>query len=266
MPSDKADQVRILAIGDVIGKPGREVLRDRLKDIKEKNKVDFTIVNGENSAGGWSITTDVAQEMFLMGIDVISTGNHVWDNRDILRIINKEPSLLRPANYPNGVDGNGYCVITIKGISICVINLIGRVQMKPVDCPFRKFDLLYPDMQRKSDIIIVDFHAEATSEKEAFGWYVDGRASAVFGTHTHVQTADERILTKGTGYITDLGMTGAFDSVIGMKTDQSIERFLKQVKIKYDVAKENPGINGVIMDINKNGKTEKILRINERQS
>ena len=198
-----------------------------------------------------------------MGVDIVTTGNHVWDNNDVLEIIDGEDNLLRPDNFPPGVPGKGWHMVQVKGISVCVMNLMGRSSMDPIDCPFRAFDRLYGEVKDKTDIIIVDFHAETTSEKRAFGWYLDGRASAVYGTHTHVQTADEEILPGGTGYITDAGMTGPFDSVIGMEKDQSIRRFLYRTRVRFEVASGNPRINGIIFTINKNGKTESLKRINQ---
>ena len=251
--------LKIMAIGDVVGNVGRNLLLDKLQGLKELNRVDIVIVNGENAADGRSITPKMVQEMLANGVDVITMGNHVWDKDDILGIIDNEPKLIRPANYPVGVAGKGVYTFKFKGQSISVINLMGRVHMDPIDCPFMKFDEMYKDID--SDIIIVDFHAEATSEKRAFGWYLDGRASAVFGTHTHVQTADEEIFPGGTGYITDIGMTGAFDSVIGMKKEGSIHKLIYKTKVRFEPATGNPKINGIILTIDSNGKTEEIKRL-----
>ncbi len=237
-------------------------MRNRLQGIMEQNRVDFVIANGENAAGGSGVTPAVFRELISTGINVVTTGNHIWSNKDIHEIIESEKALLRPANYPAGVRGYGYNIFTVKGISICVINLMGRVNVLSIDCPFRKFDEIYREVQNKADIVIVDFHAEATSEKRAMGWYLDGRASLVFGTHTHVQTADEEILPGGTGYITDLGMTGPFDSVIGMDKTESIERFLTQIKPRFKVATGQSRINGIIADISRDGMTINIQRIN----
>lgn len=255
------EKIRILAVGDVIGRPGRDILNTRLQGIIDTQRIDFVIVNGENSAGGRSITQEIAREFFSTGVNVITTGNHIWDNSDIYGFIASEPNLLRPANYPDGAKGNGYCLKQYQGHNICVINLMGRTHMLPVDCPFRKFDQIYSEVKDKAEIIIVDFHAEATSEKRAMGWYCDGRASFVFGTHTHVQTADEEIFPGGTGYITDIGMTGPFDSVIGMEKGPAIDRFLYQVKVKVEVASGNPKINGAIFTVAKNGRTLEINRL-----
>ena len=260
MPGIK-NSLKVLAVGDIVGRPGRETLKSRLQGIVDVHRIDLVIVNGENAAGGKSITPEIVHELFSIGVDVITTGNHVWDNKEVFKIINAEPALLRPANYPTGVMGHGYHILERRGFSICVMNLQGRLFMEPIDCPFQKFDAMYGVVKDTAQIIIIDFHAEATSEKRAMGWYVDGRASAIFGTHTHVQTSDEDILPGGTGYITDLGMTGSFNSVIGVNKENSVKRFLTFTRVKFEVAEGNCKINAAIFDINKNGKTESILRI-----
>ncbi|MBN1532224.1 MAG: TIGR00282 family metallophosphoesterase [Spirochaetes bacterium] len=251
----------ILAIGDIVGSPGRNILISKLQGLIDRFRIDFVIANGENSAAGMSVTASTVREILAAGVDVVTTGNHIWNDNDILSIIDSEQSLIRPANYPPGVPGKGYVVRQKKGMSICIINLIGRTFMTPLDCPFRKFDEIYRAAGEQSDIVVVDLHAESTSEKRAFGWYVDGRASAVFGTHTHVQTADETVLERGTGYITDVGMTGSFDSVIGMQKELSIERFLRQTKVRFKVADRDCRVNGIIFEIGKNGRTESVKRI-----
>jgi len=256
-------EIKILAIGDVVGKSGRTILASKLQGIIDRERIDVTAVNGENAAGGLAITPEVVREFFSIGADVVTTGNHVWNNRDILQIIDDEDRLLRPHNYPPGVPGKGTTIFNYKGVRICFVNLIGRVMMNPVDCPFRCFDDIYEENKDEADVFVVDLHAEATSEKQAFGWYADGRAAAVYGTHTHVQTADERLLHKGTGYITDIGMTGAADSVIGMKREGSLKFFLSQTRVKYEPSDENPRINGVVFQIDKDGKCSGVYRINE---
>jgi metallophosphoesterase (TIGR00282 family) len=256
-------EVRIFVIGDIVGKAGRNILASKLPGLIDREKIDVVIANGENSAGGMAMTPEVTRELFSRGINVITSGNHVWNNNDILQIIDADLNFLRPANYPPDASGKGYCIINFKGINVCVINLMGRVLMSILDCPFRKFDEIYAKVKNDSHIIIVDFHAEATSEKQALGWYIDGRASVMFGTHTHVQTADERILPNGTGYITDIGMTGAFDSVIGMKIDNAVRFLISQTKAKFETAEENPGINGAIFTVTDAGKTVAIKRIRE---
>jgi 2',3'-cyclic-nucleotide 2'-phosphodiesterase len=255
------DKINILAIGDIVGKAGRKIIKSKIQEIKKTFDIGLVIANAENAAGGISITPLIADELLSQGIDVITTGNHIWSNKEIELIIDKEARLIRPANYPPGTKGKGYYSKNVDDINICIINLMGRLNMQPIDCPFRKFDEIYNSIFNKADIIVVDFHAEATAEKRAFGWYVDGRASAVFGTHTHVQTADEEILPGGTGYITDAGMTGSFNSVIGMDKEKSIDRFLTFTKVKYEVASGNEKLNGVVFQINRDGVTEKVERI-----
>ncbi|MFW5751897.1 MAG: TIGR00282 family metallophosphoesterase [bacterium] len=248
-------------IGDIVGKPGRKIIKNRLADISKSHKINKVIANGENSAGGLSITPDVASELFDCGVDVITTGNHVWNNKSINDMLDNEPRLLRPANYPEGAPGSGIFTFSNMSPKISVMNLQGRVEMQPIDCPFRKFDQLYNNLDDKNDIIIVDFHAEASSEKKAFGWYLDGRASAVCGTHTHVQTADNEILPGGTAYISDIGMTGSFNSVIGMNKEKSIDNFLNQTRIRFEVATGDNRINGVILTFSLEGKTLGIERL-----
>ncbi len=231
--------MRFLCIGDIIGRTGRKALKTFLPDIIEKEKIDFIVANGENAAGGFGLTKKVFDELKTLGIDVITSGNHIFDKKEIFSFIDKEETLLRPANYPPSVPGKGYGIYKKGNKNIAVINLMGRALMGiPLDCPFRKFDEIYGEIKDKADYIIVDFHAEATSEKNAFGFYVDGRADIVFGTHSHVATADEMILPKGTAYITDVGLTGAKYSVIGMKIDEPIKKFLTGMPVKYEVSKE----------------------------
>lgn len=255
------NSLNILAIGDIVGRTGRNVLASMLQGIIDQYRIDFIIANGENAAGGRSITEAIFRDLLSLGVHAVTMGNHIWDNKDVYNFIDNEPALIRPANYPEGVPGIGHSIFQCRGFSICVINLMGRVHMDPLDCPFRAFDAIYSQVKDEADIIIVDFHGEATSEKQAFGWYVDGRASAVFGTHTHVQTADERILKAGTAYISDAGMTGSFDSVIGIEKKASIERFLKQIRPRYEVATGSPGINAVFFEIDSQGKALQIERI-----
>lgn len=236
----------VLAIGDVVGRPGRDALMSRLEGLRTRYGADLAVVNSENAAGGKAITPPVVRQFLGSGVDVVTTGNHVWGNRDILTIMGKEPRLLRPHNYPPAVPGCGFILVDIRGMKVCVINLMGRISMEQLlDCPFRAFDRIYEEKGRECDSVIVDFHAEATAEKQAFGRYVDGRASLVFGTHTHVQTADERVLPGGTGYITDVGMTGPFDSIIGMNVDDSIKRLTTQMKISMKVAQGESMVCGI---------------------
>lgn len=221
-----------------------------LPGLVEEHQIDFVIANGENAAAGFGLTPAVLDNLFGLGIDVVTSGNHLWDKKDILPRLKKEPRLLRPANYPPEVPGNYFGVYEDKqGRKIGVFNLLGRVFMPAVDCPFRIADQVIAELKKETDIIIVDMHAEATSEKIALGWYLDGRASAVIGTHTHVMTADERVLPKGTAYITDAGMTGGFDSVIGMEKEPIIEKFLTQLPTKFEVAERDVRFNGVVVEV-----------------
>ncbi|WP_029519863.1 TIGR00282 family metallophosphoesterase [Persephonella sp. IF05-L8] len=230
--------MKFLCIGDVIGRTGRNALKRFLPEVREKYQPDFIVLNGENAAGGFGLTKKVYDELLSMGIDVITSGNHIFDKKEITQFIDQEEKLLRPANYPPQALGRGYGIYEKNGKKIAVINLMGRVFMGiSLDCPFRKFDEIYEKIKEEVDYIIVDFHAEATSEKTAFGYYVDGRADIVFGTHSHVATADEMILPKGTAYITDVGLTGPKYSVIGMKIEEPIQKFITGMPVKYDVAK-----------------------------
>ncbi|WP_457640584.1 TIGR00282 family metallophosphoesterase [Persephonella sp.] len=242
--------MKFLIIGDVIGRTGRNALKEFLPSLLKEEQPDLVIANGENSAGGFGITKKVYDELLSLGIDVITSGNHIWDKKEVLKFIDQEERLLRPANYPPSALGRGYGVYTKDNKKIAVINLMGRVFMGiPLDCPFRKFDEIYEELKDTVDYIIVDFHGEATSEKMAFGYYVDGRADIVFGTHSHVPTADEQILPKGTAYITDVGLTGAVHSVIGMKIEEPIQKFITGMPIKYEVATKGFLLNCLIVEI-----------------
>jgi metallophosphoesterase (TIGR00282 family) len=255
--------VKLLFIGDVIGKPGRQALSNELHRLVDRYMVDLVIANGENAAGGFGITEETARDLYRCGIHLLTSGNHIWDKKDALDFIKREEMLLRPANYPEGTPGRGSTVITTAGgIKVAVLNLEGRVFMNNLDCPFRVADREIELLKRETPIIFVDFHAEATSEKAALGWYLDGRASAVVGTHTHVQTADERILTGGTAYITDVGMTGSYDSVIGVRKEEAISRFLTQLPAKFEVAKKDIRLNAVVIEVDaQSGKALRIERI-----
>ncbi len=256
--------MRFLCIGDVIGRTGRNALKHFLPEVVEKEKVDFIIANGENAAGGFGITKKVYDELIKLGIDVITSGNHIFDKKEVFQFIDKEERLLRPANYPEGAPGKGYGIYTKNGKKIAVINLMGRALMGiPLDCPFRKFDEIYKKISESVDFIIVDFHAEATSEKNAFGFYVDGRADIVFGTHSHVATADEMLLPKGTAYITDVGLTGPKYSVIGMKIEDPLKKFLTGVPVKYEVAKGPMIFQALIVEKNENETFIKRIKISE---
>lgn len=247
---------RVLFIGDIIGRPGRVAVGITLPELKRQYKPQLVIANGENLAGGLGITRETAEEVFTYGVDVLTTGNHVWDRKEILEYIDLDNRILRPANYPEGVPGKGHIVLDVKRESgtsvqyrVAIFNLSGRIFMDPLDDPFVAAKDIIPKLREEANIIILDFHAEATSEKIAMGWYLDGEVSAVIGTHTHVQTADEAILPDHTAYITDVGMTGPIDSVIGVKKDLIIQRFLTQMPTRFDVAKGDVILAGVIVDI-----------------
>lgn len=255
--------MKILCIGDIVGRPGRRTVRELLPELKEKYEIDVILANAENASGGVGLTRKTAEELLGYGIDIFTLGNHTWDNRDIFSYIDDEKiPLVRPANYPPGTPGKGYRIFNIHGTRIGVINLIGRVFLGDFDCPFRTFNTIYEEIKDKTDFILVDFHAEATAEKVALGWYLDGRAAAVFGTHTHVQTADDRVLPGGTGYISDLGMTGPIDSVIGMQKEIIIEKFVTQLPKRFEVAKGNTVLCGIILEIDEiSGRTRDIQRV-----
>jgi len=241
------ESVRVLMLGDIIGSAGLRALFVGLRELIRKTKADLVVANGENSAGGFGITRETSDQMFSMGVDVITTGNHVWEKKDADKLLDSEPRLLRPANYPPGVPGSGFHAFTKGGVPWLVVSLQGRERMYPIDCPFRTAkDIL---KRHKGSLAVIDFHAESTDEKEALGFYLDGEAAVVAGTHTHVQTADERILPKGTGYITDLGMTGPVDSVIGVKTEICTRRSLSQMPLKMETAEGTAEMRGALFEI-----------------
>lgn len=258
--------VRLFFIGDIIGKPGRQALSASLHRIVDRFRIDLVIANGENAAGGFGLTEETAGDLFSQGVHVLTSGNHIWDKKDALQLIECEERILRPANYPPETAGRGWGVYeTASGVPVGVINLEGRVFMNNLDCPFRKADELVGQLRPTTAVILVDFHAEATSEKRALGWYLDGRVSAVVGTHTHVQTADEEILPNGTAYLTDAGMTGSFDSVIGMNREQAVRKFVSQMPVKFDVAKRDIRVNGVVIEVDEEtGRAVDIIRVAER--
>ena len=255
--------MKILFSGDIVGKPGRLAIRELLPLIIEDYRIEFVIANCENAAAGFGVTRDVVEELYQSRIDVLTSGNHIWDKKEVLEFVEDYETLLRPANYPEGTPGFGSVVMPCaSGIHVGVINLAGRVFMRPLDCPFRSAEKEIERLRKKTRIIIVDMHAEATSEKQALGWFLDGRVSAVLGTHTHVQTADEKILPNGTAYITDLGMTGPFDSIIGTRKDAVLERFLIQMPNKFDVAKGDVRLQGVVLEVDTaSGKALSIERL-----
>lgn len=255
--------IRILFIGDVVGKPGRLAVKTLLPQLVGSEQIDFVIANAENGAGVAGLTPKVAEELLETGIDVLTSGNHIWKKREIESYLEDSWRVLRPANYPAGVVGRGHAVLkTAGGIAVGVINLEGRVFMSPLESPFRVGDELISRLSEKTSIIVVDFHAEATSEKQALGWYFDGRVSAVVGTHTHVQTADEQIRSSGTAYITDVGMTGATDSIIGIRKEEAIAQLITQTPKKFSAAKGGLQLQAVLIDVTPgSGRTEAIERI-----
>jgi 2',3'-cyclic-nucleotide 2'-phosphodiesterase len=255
--------MNILFIGDIFGRPGRDLVRDGLAAIVDRYAIDFVIANAENSAGGFGITREIGDELLDRGVDVMTSGNHIWDKKEALDYIAAEPRLLRPANYPAGVPGRGaYVGRTRDGRPVAVVNLMGRVFMPNIDDPFavalREIEALQP----RPRIVVVDFHAEATSEKLAMGWHLDGRVTAVFGTHTHVQTADEQVFPGGTAYITDTGMTGPHDGIIGVEREAALSRFLTGLPVRFDPAAGNPKLHAVVLQADETtGRARAIVRL-----
>lgn len=256
---------RLLYIGDIVGQPGRRALRDKLETVIDRERVDFTVVNIENAAGGFGVTEAILQELSHLPIDVYTSGNHIWDKKDFVENFDHYEHVIRPANYPKGNPGKGSVVrTTASGVKVAVIQVMGQVFMPPCENPFYSADREL-ELIGDAKVIMVDIHCEATSEKQAMGRYLDGRVSAVFGTHTHVPTADERILPKGTGFQTDVGMTGAYDSVIGFREDEALHRFLMNTPSKLEVAKRDIRLSGCLVEIDDtSGRAVSIQRIHER--
>ncbi|HEV7397078.1 MAG TPA: TIGR00282 family metallophosphoesterase [Pyrinomonadaceae bacterium] len=255
--------MNVLAIGDVVAKPGRMAVLERIQDLREQYSIDLAIMNAENVAGGFSITPSLGEQLFAAGIDVMTSGNHIFDKREAIDYIEKQPRLLRPANYPPNTPGSGVWIGQVKGIDVAVLNLMGRVFMPPCDDPFRIVDNVLEKVPAEVKVRIVDMHAEATSEKSAMGCYLDGRVSAVVGTHTHVQTADEAILPKGTAYLTDIGMTGSYAGVIGMNAADVIKRFTSVTFRRAEHAAGQSRICAAVLDIDEQtGLARDIKRIN----
>ena len=255
--------MRILFIGDIIGRPGRELVRKGLRPLVEHHRADFVIANAENSAAGFGVTKDIGDTLLEYGVDLMTSGNHVWDKKEAIDYITTQPKLLRPANYPAGVPGRGsYVAQTGDGRAVGVINVMGRVFMQAIDDPFAVVLKEIDAVKARTRVIVVDFHAEATSEKIAMGWHLDGKATLVVGTHTHVQTADERILPNGTAYLTDAGMTGGHDSIIGMEREPALYRFLTGMPSKFEPATGNPRLNGVLVEADdKTGRAISVTRL-----
>ncbi len=255
--------MNFLFISDIVGDPGRRAVKQHLAALRREYSVSLVVANGENAAGGFGITPKISDELLSMGIDVITTGNHVWDKKEIIEHIDREERLIRPANFPPGVPGNGSVLVEAGGVKVGILNLMGRIFLSTIDCPFRRGREEVRSLKDKgARVVLVDFHAEATSEKVAFAHFMDGNATAVLGTHTHVQTADERILPKGTAYMTDVGMTGPHDSVIGVTADIAIERFLLQTPKRFDTAKGPATLQAVLISADdETGRATRIERI-----
>ena len=255
--------MKILMIGDVVAKPGRIAVLERIQDLREQHQIDFAIMNAENLAGGFSVTPSLCEQLFASGIDVMTSGNHIFDKKEAIEYIRKQPRLLRPANYPPNTPGSGYWAGQVNGAHVAVMNVMGRVFMPPSDDPFRIIDSVLASLPSETTVRIVDVHAEATSEKVAMGWHLDGRVSAVCGTHTHVQTADERILPGGTAYLTDLGMTGSYAGVIGMNKSDVIARFTSATARRAEHSSGDVRICAVVLDIDEaTGRARNIERLN----
>ncbi len=255
--------MKVLFIGDVVGKPGRQAVKSLLPNLKNLYKIDLVIANGENAAAGFGINEKTANDLFAAGVNVITTGNHVWDKKEAMPYIFKESRILRPLNYPIGTPGQGSIICTLEsGLKVAVLCVSGRVFMNLLECPFRTAKATVEEISTETNLIFIDFHAEATSEKTAFGYYLDGMVTAVVGTHTHVQTADEKILPHGTAYITDVGMTGPEDSIIGIDKGQIIQRFLDHMPRKYEVPTGRTMLNAIVIEANeKTGRAKAVQRI-----
>jgi metallophosphoesterase (TIGR00282 family) len=252
--------VNLLFIGDIFASPGRRIVADHLEDIVAANRIDLVIANGENAAGGFGITPAIAEDLFALGIDVLTTGNHVWDKRELYDYLDRQERIIRPANYPNAPGKGMVTVCSRSGIACAVLNLQGRTYMPATDCPFRTADRLLSELDAGVKVRFVDFHAEVTSEKIAMGWYLDGRVSAVIGTHTHVPTADTRILPGGTAYQTDCGMTGPYQSVIGVETDIVLQRFLTALPVRMEAARAGAELHAVIIDVDESTGRARAIR------
>lgn len=257
--------MKILFLGDIVGNPGRAIVEQVMPGLMKEHQPDLVIANAENMANGRGLTPRLAESLFDAEVDILTSGNHIWDNREIFGYIENERRIVRPANYPIGAPGLGYTLVKVGKVQVAVINMIGRVFMGDFDSPFMVIDQILAEVLKETKHIFIDFHAEATSEKLAFAHYVDGRASVVVGTHTHVQTADEQILPKGTAYISDVGMCGPVNSIIGMKKEQVLQRFLTQMPVRFEVEPGPAMLNAVLIEINDNGHASSILRLRLNQ-
>lgn len=260
------EKIKVLMVGDTVGKPGRKACQEIIPRLRESEPLDFVVVNGENLAGGSSVTKETIQEIFNCGVDVITSGDHIYKNKEAIQILEENPRVLRPINYPKQNPGRGFVVATTAhGVKIAVMNVMGRVFLQNLDCPFRSVEAAVNSVKNETSVILLDIHAEATSEKVAMGWFLDGRVSAVVGTHTHIQTADETILPNGTAYLTDLGMTGPYKSVLGRDIQQILAKFMTQIPNRTEVATEDVRLCGAIIEINAaTGKALSIKRVCER--
>jgi metallophosphoesterase (TIGR00282 family) len=257
---------RVLAFGDIVGEPGRKAFLNTIENFKQKYLPDLIVLNGENAAHGFGITEQILKSLLDSGVDVITSGNHIWQKKEVFNFIEKYPSLIRPINYPEGTPGSGSIVLEKNRFKVAVINAMGRIFMEPIDCPFKTVEKELERLKdQEVDFIFVDFHAEATSEKQIFGWYFDGRITGVWGTHTHIQTADERILPKGTAYITDIGMCGAMDSVIGMNIEESYRKVIQHLPVRFSPAEKAPFlVEGLAIDVSMTSKKALLIsRIRE---
>jgi 2',3'-cyclic-nucleotide 2'-phosphodiesterase len=258
--------LNVLMIGDIVAKPGRKLVEMHLPSLIEQHKLDFVVANVENIAHGFGVTPETADELLRMGANVLTSGNHIWDKKEIMEYIHSENRLLRPANYPKITPGKGHVIArSRKGFKVGVLNVQGRVFMGPSEDPFSIAQDLVEQMRKETPIILVDMHGEASSEKQAMGWFLDGKVTAVCGTHTHVPTADQRILPAGTAYVTDIGMTGPYDSIIGVEKEQIIQKFLDQIPTRFEPAKENPILQSMLIEVDESsGLAQKIQRITVR--
>jgi 2',3'-cyclic-nucleotide 2'-phosphodiesterase len=253
--------VKLLFVGDIVGSPGRRAVESLLPRLREQHEPDFVVVNGENSAGGLGITSKIARGLYDAGVDAITLGNHTYRHAEVYDFLDNDDRIVRPANYPKGNPGRGYTVVAKDGARLAVVNLSGAVFLDVARSPFPEIDAILTELRGKADHVLVDFHAEATSEKVAMGWYLDGRVTACVGTHTHVPTADARVLPGGTAYISDVGMTGPRGGVIGVQKELAIERFLTQMPVKFETATEDPWLNGVLIEADESGRATSIEQI-----
>jgi 2',3'-cyclic-nucleotide 2'-phosphodiesterase len=253
--------VRLLFVGDIVGSPGRHAVESLLPGLKERLELDFVVVNGENSAGGLGITSKIARGLYRIGVDAITLGNHTYRHAEVYEFLDNDDRIVRPANYPKGNPGRGHTIVEKDGMRLAVVNLSGMVFLDAARSPFSEIDAILAELRGRADYVLVDFHAEATSEKVAMGWYLDGRVTACVGTHTHVPTADARVLPGGTAYITDVGMTGPRGGVIGVVKEQAVKRFLTMMPVKFETASDDPWLNGVLIEAGDDGRATSIEQV-----